>query len=214
MTESAHMNGDNLSDNSMKGAVVNRWYQTAINERTQTDRLITNTYLYERKALKTKKIYEAWVKCSTSTEDYFHHDWCRHTARVLVGKGSRCPQSNTDEHCALLLGTSPTLSRISRCAHKAFSRCSLTSRARSSTPQQVTKPHAPCETFSCQMAPPRERHPPIGHSETARQRLASNKLPHAQRTKTQIIKFPSVQTEMQRTNLKSEYSRQQFRSKL
>ena len=69
-------------------AVRNRWYRK-INERMQVDCLLTNDYLYGRKAQKTRKVYDTWAKCSTNTED-LHRDWCRHPG-VLVGTTSRRP---------------------------------------------------------------------------------------------------------------------------
>ena len=69
-------------------AVKNRWYRK-MNERMQIDCLLTNAYLYGKKALKTKKVYDTWAKCSTNTED-LHHEWCRHPG-VLVGRTPRRP---------------------------------------------------------------------------------------------------------------------------
>ena len=99
ITESAHLiwvlrcerriaNGDNPRDHHTAQAVEGRWLRK-INERLQIDCLLTNKFLYERKALKTKKVYYTWTKCSTNTED-FHQEWCRNPG-VLVGMESRCP---------------------------------------------------------------------------------------------------------------------------
>jgi hypothetical protein len=75
--------GDSPGNYHSAGAVINRWY-TKINERMQVDCLLTSTYLYERKALKTRVVYDTWAKCSTNTED-LHREWCRHPG-VLVGR--------------------------------------------------------------------------------------------------------------------------------
>jgi ribonuclease HI/exonuclease III len=94
ITESAHLiwvlrcerritHGDSPGNYHSAGAVINRWY-TKINERMQVDCLLTSTYLYERKALKTRVVYDTWAKCSTNTED-LHREWCRHPG-VLVGR--------------------------------------------------------------------------------------------------------------------------------
>ena len=99
MTESAHLiwvlrcerriaNGDNPQNYHTEEAVRNRWYRK-INERMQIDCLLTNTYLYENKAQKTKKVYNTWAKCSTNTED-LHREWCKRPG-VLVGKTPRRP---------------------------------------------------------------------------------------------------------------------------
>ena len=64
-------------------AVRNRWYEK-INDRMQMDCLLTNKYLFEKKALKTRLVHSTWAKCSTNDID-LHHDWCRHPG-VLVGK--------------------------------------------------------------------------------------------------------------------------------
>lgn len=104
MTESAHLvwvlrcerritNGDNPSNYHAEDTVKNRWYRR-INERMQINCLLTNKYLYERKALKTRKVYDTWAKCSTNTEDV-HRDWCRNPG-VLVSKMSGRPQGATD----------------------------------------------------------------------------------------------------------------------
>ena len=53
----------------------------------QVDCLLTNRYLYENKALKTKAAYNMRAKCSTNTEDLYR-DWCRHPG-VLVGRTPR-----------------------------------------------------------------------------------------------------------------------------
>ena len=99
ITESAHLiwvlrcerriaNEDNPGDYHTKRAVENRWLKK-MNERLQIDCLLTNRFLYERKALKTKKVYYTWAKCSTNTED-LHREWCRNPG-VLVGMESRRP---------------------------------------------------------------------------------------------------------------------------
>ena len=99
ITESAHLiwvlrcerrikNGDNPQDYHTEEAVKARWWGK-INERMQIDCLLTNEYLYERKAQKTKKVYNTWAKCSTSEED-LHREWCKHPG-VLVGKVSGRP---------------------------------------------------------------------------------------------------------------------------
>ena len=83
ITESAHLiwvlrcerkitNGDNPGNYHSAEAVINRWY-TEINERMQIDCLMTSIHLYERKALKTKVVYDTWTKCSTNTEDLRRH---------------------------------------------------------------------------------------------------------------------------------------------
>jgi len=48
--------------------VRNRWYKR-INDRMQMDCLLTNEYLFEKKALKTKLVHGTWVKCSTNETD-------------------------------------------------------------------------------------------------------------------------------------------------
>jgi len=99
ITESAHLiwvlrcerriaNGDNPRDHHTAEAVRNRWYRK-IDERMQIDCLLTNRYLYENRALKTRAVYNTWAKCSTNTED-LHRDWCRHPG-VLVGMTPRRP---------------------------------------------------------------------------------------------------------------------------
>ena len=55
----------------------------------QIDCLLTNKYLYENKALKTKKVYNTWAKCSTNEED-LHRKWCKKPG-VLVGTTSGDP---------------------------------------------------------------------------------------------------------------------------
>ena len=70
-------------DHHSERAIPNRWHGK-VNGRMQIDCLLTNTYLYGNKALKTKVVYNTWEKCSTSDED-LHRDWCRHPG-VLVGK--------------------------------------------------------------------------------------------------------------------------------
>ena len=94
ITESAHLiwvlrcerrieNEDEPSKHHTANAVRNRWYKK-INERMQIDCLLTNTYLYERKALNPRKVHKTWEQCTTSTEA-LHREWCRHPG-VLVGK--------------------------------------------------------------------------------------------------------------------------------
>ena len=99
ITESAHLiwvlrcerriaNEDNPRNYHSEETVKNRWYKK-INERMQIDCLLTNRYLYENRALRTKVVYNTWADCSTNTED-LHRDWCRHPG-VLVGKTPRRP---------------------------------------------------------------------------------------------------------------------------
>ena len=99
ITESAHLiwvlrckrriaKEDNPQNYHTEQSVEKRWYQK-INERLQIDCLLTNNFLYKRKALKTKKIYGTWTKCSTNTEDT-HSKWCKNPG-VLVGTTARCP---------------------------------------------------------------------------------------------------------------------------
>jgi len=99
ITEAAHLiwvlrcerrisGGDNPEGFHSQEAVKNRWHKK-INERMQIDCLLTNKYLYETRAQKTKTVYKTWEKCSTNTED-LHRDWCRHPG-VLVGKTPRRP---------------------------------------------------------------------------------------------------------------------------
>ena len=99
ITESAHLiwvlrcerriaNEDNPRNHHTEQAVKNRWLKR-MNKRLQIDCLLTNRFLYERKALKTKKVYYTWAKCSTNTED-LHREWCRNPG-VLVGMESRRP---------------------------------------------------------------------------------------------------------------------------
>ena len=99
ITESAHLiwvlrcerriaNEDNPQNYHPEEAVKNRWHRK-MNERMQIDCLLTNRYLYENRALKTKVVYNTWAGCSTNTED-LHRDWCRHPG-VLVGKTPRRP---------------------------------------------------------------------------------------------------------------------------
>lgn len=73
---------DNPGGYHSREAVKNRWHGKT-NDRMQIDCLLTNKYLYENKAQKTKTVY------ATNTED-FHRDWCRNPG-VLVGKTSRHP---------------------------------------------------------------------------------------------------------------------------
>ena len=99
ITESAHLiwvlrcerriaNDDNPRNYHTEEAVGSRWYKK-INERMQLDCLLTNSFLYEKKALKTKKVYDTWAKCSTSAEK-LHREWCGNPG-VLVGKTPRRP---------------------------------------------------------------------------------------------------------------------------
>ena len=48
--------------------VHNRWYRK-MNERMQMDCLLTNWYLFEKMALKTKVVHGTWAKCSTNEVD-------------------------------------------------------------------------------------------------------------------------------------------------
>lgn len=64
-------------------AIQNGWYGK-INERTQIDYLLEDTYLYENMALKAKAVYKTWMKCSTN-EEGLHRDWCRRPG-ILMGK--------------------------------------------------------------------------------------------------------------------------------
>ena len=74
---------DRPDQNHLERMVQKKWYNK-INERMQIDCLLTNRYLYDRKALKTKAVYNTWTECSTNTED-LHREWCRHPG-VLVGR--------------------------------------------------------------------------------------------------------------------------------
>ena len=74
---------NNPDQNHLERVVRKRWYNK-INERMQIDCLLTNKYLYENKALKTKTVYRTWANCSTNEED-LHREWCRHPG-VLVGR--------------------------------------------------------------------------------------------------------------------------------
>ena len=93
VTESTHLiwvlrcerqvaNRDNPNGHHMAEEVKKQWYNR-LNERVQIDCLLTNMYLYKRKALKTKKVYHTWVKCSTNAKD-LHREWCRQPG-FLVG---------------------------------------------------------------------------------------------------------------------------------
>ena len=99
ITESVHLiwvllcerriaKGDNPHDYHTEQGVRDRWFRK-MNERLQIDCLLTNSFLYEKKALKTRKVYDTWAKCSTNTEDT-HHKWCRNPG-LLVGMTPRCP---------------------------------------------------------------------------------------------------------------------------
>ena len=99
ITESAHLiwvlrcerriaNEDNPRNNHAERAAESRWHKK-INERMQIDCLLTNKYLYENKALKTKKVYETWAKCSTN-RNRLHREWCKRPG-VLVGTVLRDP---------------------------------------------------------------------------------------------------------------------------
>lgn len=99
ITESTHLiwvlrckrriaNGDNPFDYHTEEAVKNRWYKK-MNERMQIDCLLTNKYLYENRALKTRVVYNTWAKCSTNKED-LHREWCKEPG-VLVGRTSGRP---------------------------------------------------------------------------------------------------------------------------
>ena len=74
---------DSLNQNHLEKTVRKRWY-SKINERMQVDCLLTNRYLYERKALKARAVYNTWEKLSSNKED-LHREWCRRPG-VLVGK--------------------------------------------------------------------------------------------------------------------------------
>ena len=99
MTESTHLiwvlrcerriaNQGTPQSHHTEDNVRNRWYNQ-INGRMQIDCLLTNSFLYERKALKTKKVYATWAKCSTDETD-LHSEWCKHPG-VLVGRTPRRP---------------------------------------------------------------------------------------------------------------------------
>ena len=99
ITESVHLiwvlrcerriaGGDDPGGPHTEESVRTRWHRR-VNERMQIDCLLTNEYLYEGKALKTKRVYDTWAKCSTNTED-LHCEWCRHPG-VLVGMTPRRP---------------------------------------------------------------------------------------------------------------------------
>ena len=65
-------NGDNPRDHHTEQAVINKWCRK-INEWLQVDCLLANSFLYERKALNTKKVYYTWAK----------HKHGRHPSRVV-----------------------------------------------------------------------------------------------------------------------------------
>lgn len=99
MTKSTHLiwvlrckrritNEDNPWNHHTVEAIRNRWYEK-INGQMQIDCLLTNQYLYENKALKMKKVYRTWAKCSTNKED-LHQEWCKRPG-FLVGKTPRHP---------------------------------------------------------------------------------------------------------------------------
>ena len=99
MTESMHLiwvlrcerriaNRDDPQNHHTEETVRERWYRQ-INGRMQIDCLLTNSFLYERKALKTKKVHATWAKCSTDRTS-LHSEWCKHPG-VLVGKTPRRP---------------------------------------------------------------------------------------------------------------------------
>ena len=103
VTESAHLiwvlrcerriaNEDNPNDHHTTAEVEKRWYNR-INERMQLDCLLTNEYLYGQKALKTKKVYHTWAKCSTNTEDP-HREWCRKPGFLVGTTSGRPPGRN------------------------------------------------------------------------------------------------------------------------
>ncbi|KAF9645691.1 hypothetical protein BDM02DRAFT_3262742 [Thelephora ganbajun] len=58
---------DNLANCHTEETIRNRWYKK-INERMQIDCLLTRTYPYERKPIKTKKVYDTRTERSTNTE--------------------------------------------------------------------------------------------------------------------------------------------------
>ena len=82
-------NGDDPAYCYTAEAVKTRWHEK-INGRLQIDCQLTNVYLYERKALKTRVVYNTWAKCSTNNEDLHRDRWCRHPG-VSVGKTPRRP---------------------------------------------------------------------------------------------------------------------------
>ena len=97
VTEAAHLiwvlrcerrikGGDDPGNYHTEAAVSRRWHRR-MNERMQIDCLLTNAFLYEGRALKTRTVYNTWEKCSTNTED-LHREWCRHPG-VLVGRPPR-----------------------------------------------------------------------------------------------------------------------------
>ena len=111
VTETAHViwvlrcerritNSDDPGHQHTEDAVGNRWHRR-INERMQIDCLLTNTFLYERKALGTKKVYATWASCSTSTET-FHREWCRHPGFLVVKTSDRPPGTTQACHRAHL----------------------------------------------------------------------------------------------------------------
>ena len=75
--------GDDPGNYHMEAAVSKRWHRR-MNERMQVNCLLTNVFLYEGRALKTRMVYNTWEKCSTNMED-LHQEWCRHPG-VLVGR--------------------------------------------------------------------------------------------------------------------------------
>ena len=82
------MKGDNPHDYHTEQGVRDRWFRK-MNERLQIDCLLTNSFLYGKKALKTRKVYDTWAKCSTNMGDT-HREWCRNPG-VLVGMMLRRP---------------------------------------------------------------------------------------------------------------------------
>ena len=97
VTEAAHLiwvlrcerrikGGDDPGNYHTEAAMSRRWHRR-MNERMQIDCLLTNAFLYEGRALKTRTVYNTWEKCSTNTED-LHREWCRHPG-VLVGRPPR-----------------------------------------------------------------------------------------------------------------------------
>ena len=81
-------NEDNHQYCHTEETVTNCWYRK-INERLQINCLLTNKYPYRNKALKTEKVFNTWVNCSTNKDD-LHREWCKNP-RFLVGKISGCP---------------------------------------------------------------------------------------------------------------------------
>ena len=79
------------TENHSERAIYNKWHNK-INSRMQVDCLLTNVFLFEKKALKTKLVHDTWAGCSTNKESV-HRDWCR-SPGVLVGKGPGRPEGH------------------------------------------------------------------------------------------------------------------------